>query len=158
MKKIETGLDKNRRQSSTDVLNNVLADEFVLYTKTRKFHWNVTGMQFKSLHEMFEEHYGDLEVKIDDVAERIRSLGFLASGSLEEFAKLTRLKEHTQGNLKADEMIEQLVNDHETLIRELREDIVKCEEEYNDVGTGDFLTSLLVDHEKMAWMLRSYLN
>ncbi|MBP2833787.1 DNA starvation/stationary phase protection protein [Aquimarina sp. U1-2] len=158
MKKIATGLDKNQRQSSTDVLNQVLADEFVLYTKTRKFHWNVTGMQFKSLHEMFEEHYGDLEIKIDDVAERIRSLGFLALGSLEEFAKLTRLKEHTQGNPKADEMIEQLVNDHETLIRELREDIVKCEEEYNDVGTGDFLTSLLVDHEKMAWMLRSYLS
>ncbi len=158
MKNINTGINEHSRKGSSDILNNILADEFVLYTKTRKYHWNVTGMQFKALHEMFEEHYGDLEVKIDDVAERIRSLALFAPGSLKEFSALTRLKEEPTGNISAEEMIVQLVNDHETIIKELRVDIVKCEEEFNDVGTGDFLTALLVDHEKMAWMLRSYLN
>ena len=158
MEKINTGLTEKDRAGSVDILHHVLSDEFVLYTKTRKYHWNVTGMQFKSLHELFEEHYRDIEEKIDEVAERVRSLGFLAMGTLKQFSKLTRVEEHEDDNGDAKEMLQHLVKDHETIITHLRKDLETCQEKYNDVGTSDFLTSLMEDHEKMAWMLRAYLE
>lgn len=158
MEKLNTGLSEKERMGSADILHHVLSDEFVLYTKTRKYHWNVTGMQFKSLHELFEEHYSDLEEKVDDVAERVRALGFFAIGTLKQFSKLTRLEEHEGDIGDAKSMLQNLVKDHETIISHLRKDLETCQEKYNDAGTSDFLTSLMGDHEKMAWMLRAYLE
>ena len=153
------GIDEDNRTAVVGILNAMLADEYVLYTKTRNFHWNVTGPNFKALHVFFEEQYRQLGEAVDAVAERARKLGGDAAGSLEEFIELTRLEEAPGSTPPpASKMISTLLADHEKVIRQLREDIGACEETYDDQGTMDFLTSLMEDHEKMAWMLRSHLE
>jgi starvation-inducible DNA-binding protein len=138
------------------LLNDVLCDEFVLDTKTRNYHWNVTGPQFSALHEFFERQYLKLDTIVDRVAERVRAAGGWAAGTVQEFAKRTSLEE-TPGEVPdAEVMCERLAADHETLIRHLRGDIATCEKKYHDAGTANFLTDLLEKHEKMAWMLRAH--
>ena len=158
MKTAEIGISEENRQKVATLLNHNLADEHVLYIKTRNYHWNVTGMHFRSLHEFFEEQYLELAPMIDDIAERIRSLGHYAVGSMGEFVKLTRLLEtdHREGD--AQGMLQSLLDDHESIIRIMREDLKKEEEAYRDAGTSDFTTGMMEKHEKMAWMIRSYLN
>jgi starvation-inducible DNA-binding protein len=135
----------------------LLADEYVLYTKTRNFHWNVTGLQFNDLHKFFEAQYEELDDTVDEVAERARALGARALGTLEEFRQHTRLKE-TPGTVPAaKDMLSELLADHETIIRALRQDVEKADQS-GDVGTNDFLTGLLEKHEKASWMLRSFLG
>lgn len=154
------GLNEKSRAGVAAILNTVLADEYVLYTKTRNFHWNVVGPQFSELHKFFESQYEAIDGTIDEVAERVRALGEAAAGSLGEFAKLSRLKE-TPALAKrtpAEKMIEILLNDHEALISTLREDLETAASKYKDAGTQDFLTGIMEEHEKMAWMLRSYLE
>ncbi len=158
MEKINTGLSEKERFGSVELLYHLLSDEFVLYTKTRKYHWNVTGMQFKSLHELFEEHYRDIEDKIDQVAERIRALGYLSLGTIKQFSKLTRLQEHEDEDHTARTRLKNLIHDHEEIISNLRSDLNIALEKNRDAGTSDFMTSLMESHEKMAWMLRSYLE
>lgn len=152
------GLTEKQRAGVVEILNTLLADEFVLYTKTRNYHWNVTGPQFHELHKFFEEQYEALSDIVDEVAERIRALGGEALGTLAEFLKRTRLKEHPGKYPSARAMLENLLNDHETIIRRVREDLETCAEKYRDMGTNDFLTELMQRHEKMAWMLRAFLQ
>lgn len=138
------------------LLNTLLADEHVLYVKTRNFHWNVQGMHFHSLHLFFEDQYNELADMIDEIAERTRSLGHFALGTMKDFLEITRLLESNEvGNEKT--MLNNLLNDHETLIRELRNDQAKANE-LHDPGTGDFLTAVMEKHEKMAWMIRAHLD
>jgi len=136
----------------------VLADEFLLYVKSRRFHWNVEGPDFSELHELFQKHYEQLSEVIDDVAERARALDGIAAGSFEEYLGLTRLKEETAQRYDARGMIAALLVDHEAVIRSLRRDLQTCSNEHGDEGTMDFLTGLMQAHEKMAWMLRVYLR
>lgn len=154
------GLTDKSRAGVAAILNSVLADEYVLYTKTRNFHWNVVGPQFSELHKFFEGQYEAIDETIDEVAERIRALGEPSPGSLAEFLKLTRLKETPALAKKTspEKMIEILLNDHEALISTLREDLETTASKYKDAGTQDFLTGIMEEHEKMAWMLRSYLE
>ena len=149
--------DKNR-QETVKILSRVLSDEYVLYTKTRNYHWNVTGTDFSELHKFFEAQYEELDDIIDEVAERSRSLGGQSLGTLAAFLKTTGLKEYPGKYPSAVKMIEALLDDHETIIRNLREDLDACASRYKDMGTSDFLTGLMEQHEKMAWMLRSYLS
>lgn len=151
------GLSDKGRESVVQILNTLLADEYLLYTKTRNYHWNVVGPQFNDLHKFFESQYGDLNGIVDEVAERARSIGGSASATLAEFMSQTRLKEQS-GNLEASEMISNLLGDHEAVIRFLRDDLTTCAEKHNDMGTSDFLTGLMEQHEKMAWMLRAFLH
>ncbi len=139
------------------MLGRLLADEHVLYVKTRNFHWNVTGLDFGALHELFEKQYDALADSIDEIAERIRMLGGVAPGSMKEFLKLARLDEQPGGKLEAGKMIAALLSDHETVIRALRE-AIEVADSAGDAGTNDFLTGLLEDHEKTAWMLRAHLE
>lgn len=155
MERANIGLSKEQRENVAEVLNTVLADETVLYQKTRNFHWNVRGPRFNDLHEFFEEHYNELETIIDDVAERVRAIGVFATGTLKEFSEITRLDEKPAEYPSAEDMLRQLLVDHEKVIQNLREDIKTVGEEYEDVGTEDFLTGLLTTHEKTAWMIRS---
>ncbi|MCS7025316.1 MAG: DNA starvation/stationary phase protection protein [Bryobacteraceae bacterium] len=152
------GLADAQREGVIGLLRSLLADEYVLYTKTRNFHWNVTGPRFHDLHKFFEDQYNFLDEKIDEIAERIRSLGGVAPGSLAEFLASARLVEHAGELSSADVMLERLLTDHETVIRHLREDLKRADEEFGDAGTSDFLTGLMEDHEKMAWMLRAMLS
>ncbi len=155
---INIGLNDKQRSGVVDILNAALADEFVLYTKTRNFHWNVVGPQFNDLHKFFEAQYEELEGFIDDVAERARALGGVALGSMQGFLKHTRLKESTGAPPAAMAMIAELLNDHEAIIRQLRDDIGKVSDKFGDEGTADFLTGNMEAHEKMAWMLRAFLG
>ncbi|MGZ8382639.1 MAG: Dps family protein [Nitrospira sp.] len=156
--KTHIGLTSQQQTGVTGILRTLLADEYVLYTKTRNFHWNVRGLHFHDLHKFFETQYEELDDIVDEVAERIRTLNDLSPGTLVEFTQLTRLKEQPEQRLAAKEMIAQLLSDHESVIRQLRMDLEKVGDEYHDTGTNDFLTGLMEQHEKMAWMLRAHLD
>lgn len=155
MKNPNIGITSQHLTAVAGILNALLADEFVLYVKTRNYHWNVTGPHFHDLHKFFEAQYEALDDVIDNVAERARALGAVAAGSLAEFAKLTRLKEKPASLIDEKNMIQDLLDGHETIARSLRENLEDCMNKYKDVGTSDFLTGLMEQHEKMAWMLRS---
>ena len=142
-------------QRVADALSNVLADTFILYLKTHNFHWNVTGPMFGTLHRMFEEQYNELWLAVDAIAERIRSLGFIAPGSYGEFTKLTYLHEGPAAT-SASEMIAELLRDHETTVRTARSALALTRAAV-DAPTEDLLTQRLAAHEKAAWMLRSLL-
>ncbi|AJZ76210.1 Dps family protein [Candidatus Nitrosotenuis cloacae] len=157
MNNIKIGISDKNRQIVIDLLGKLLADEYVLYTKTRNYHWNVVGSHFNDLHKFFESQYEEIDSDIDEIAERIRSLGEKTNSTLAEFVKNARIKEHPGEFPSADKMISNLVADHENLIQILRADVITCEEN-NDAGTADFLTGLMEKHEKTAWMLRSVLE
>ena len=155
--KTEIGLSEEQRDTVVKILNTVLSDEYILYTKTRNYHWNVLGPQFNDLHKFFQEQYTELSDVVDDTAERARSLGGWAFGTLQEFTQHARLKEHPGQYPNAREMIANLLADHETIVRQLRIDLETAEKQH-DMGTNDFLISLMAKHEKMAWMLRAFLQ
>lgn len=153
------GISPANRSDVTEILKGHLADLHVLYIKTRNYHWNVVGPRFQPLHAFFEEQYEDLEKAIDEVAERIRMLQGKSPGSMAEFLKMARLCEEKEGVYPpSDDMIRNLLADHEAVIRQLRKDIDTTAEKDDDIGTSDFLTGLIEAHEKMAWMLRSFLE
>ncbi len=152
------GLNKNKRQAVSAMLNALLADEYLIYTKTQNYHWNVTGLMFNDLHTLLGKQYQQLADIIDSVAERVRALGKRAHGTMQEFLGTTRLKE-TPGTVPdAKEMIKNLLEDHEAIIRTLRIDIEATNDEFEDAGTNNFLSDLITRHEKMAWMLRAYIS
>lgn len=155
---INLGLSDAQRQGVCMLLNRILADMSVLYTKTRNYHWNVTGMQFHSLHETFEEQYGEIAENIDEVAERVRSLGEHPIATLREFLQHAQLPEEPGAIPDAATMLANLIRDHEHVIMQLRQAVASCDEDFGDAGTSDFLTGLMEEHEKMAWMLRAFVE
>jgi starvation-inducible DNA-binding protein len=157
MSDLNIGLTKDQRLGVTGLLRALLADEYVLYTKTRKYHWNVEGPHFNDLHKFFESQYDEIDEAIDEVAERIRAIGEYSPGSMATFLADARLKEDNGGQISAPKMIANLLADHEALVRSLREDLETAKEKFNDAGNQDFFTGLLQVHEKAAWMLRSML-
>lgn len=158
MEKLEIGINEVNRESVAFLLNKLLADEHVLYIKTRNYHWNVRGMHFQSLHKLFEAQYEDLADMIDDIAERVRALGHYAVAAMKDYVQLARLLETNHIDGSAELMLKNLVTDHETVIRILRENLIEDAEKYHDLGTSDFITGLMEKHEKMAWMIRAYLE
>lgn len=155
--KINIGLTDNDRKGVIRLLNGVLADEFTLYTQARNCHWNVVGTDFSELHKFFEAQYEELDEIMDDVAERVRSVGGDAVATLKEYVSLTTLKEPA-GYPAAPKMLEGLLENHEKMIRALRVGLDTAANKYHDMGTSDFLTGLMEQHEKMSWMVRSYLE
>jgi starvation-inducible DNA-binding protein len=139
------------------LLNKLLADEHVIYLKTRNYHWNTEGKNFLELHRFYESQVTELSDAIDEVAERVRKVGHYAEGRMKDFLKLTSLQEeeYTHGQ---EGQLQHLLADHQTLIHLLRNHITTVGDNYRDVGTADFLTGLLKAHEKWAWMIRAYLN
>ncbi|HEY3874729.1 MAG TPA: DNA starvation/stationary phase protection protein [Candidatus Kapabacteria bacterium] len=157
-KTIEIGLTQKDREGVTRILNVLLSDEVLLYTKTRKYHWNVVGPSFMEMHKLLEAQYQELGEISDEVAERVRKLGGTAMGTMKEYLENTRLKENPGRIPEAEGMLAVLLADHEHIVQSLRADIETVQNKYHDVGTTDFLTGLLEKHEKTAWMLRSYLQ
>ncbi len=151
------GISAQDRKKIVDILTRLVSDEYILYTKTRNYHWNVTGIQFNDLHKFFESQYEELDNSIDDVAERIRQLGAKSNATLGEFIKNGKIKEEPGKYPDAKTMLTNLLHDHEYVIRALRVDVDVCAK-HNDAGTADFLTGLMEQHEKMAWMIRSFLD
>ncbi len=154
---VNIGIEQADRQAVAEMLGALLADEHVLYIKLRNYHWNVMGVHFKPLHELFEAQYTEVAGFIDEIAERIRSLGFFAPGSMDDFRKLARLEETTHLNGDAQKMLENLLLDQEAIIQILRHDAEVIANEHNDAGTNDLLVGLMEAHEKMAWMTRAHL-
>lgn len=152
------GISEKKLSAITVGLTIVLANEVALYTKLRKFHWNVAGNNFMEFHKLFERHYKTIESYIDEVAERIGKLGSPVIGTMLEFEKITTIKEHPGKFPMAQEMLSELLEDHESIIIEVRKEIEQCSSKYNDAGTADFLTGLMESHETMSWILRRYLN
>ncbi len=150
---INIGIDTKNREQIAGALSKVLADTYTLYMKTHNFHWNVKGPMFQTLHLMFEQHYNELWLAVDAVAERNRALGFPAPGTYKQFVALSSIKED-DGVPKAEDMIRRLVEGHETTARTARE-AFKLAAEINDQPTCDLLTQRMQIHEKTAWMLRS---
>ena len=153
----DIGLKESSRAKILAILDPVLADEYLLYTKTRNFHWNIVGFHFSAMHKFFEGQYEQLDGFVDDTAERSRALGGRALGSMKEFLAHARLKESTNRTGKEEVLLAELVRDHEALIRTLRAYVDETTR-LGDAGTADFLTGLLEEHEKMAWMLRSFVS
>lgn len=153
---IDIGIPEESRKEIAEGLSRLLADTYTLYLKTHNFHWNVTGPMFQTLHLMFETHYNELALAVDQVAERIRALGFPAPGTYSDFAQLSSIQE-TPGVPKAQEMIRLLVQGHEAVAKTARS-IFPVAEKVNDEPTADLLTQRLQVHEKTAWMLRSLLE
>jgi starvation-inducible DNA-binding protein len=139
------------------LLNHDLADEYILLTKTKKYHWNVVDPRFNDLHKFLDEQYELLSVAVDDVAERARSLGGKTKATLKEFIESSQIREDPGAYPDGDSMLGNLLKDHETIIKTLRKHIEECQE-LKDEGTANFLTDKMEEHEKMAWMLRSYLG
>ena len=152
------GITEKELKNSSTILANILSNEMTLYIKTRKAHWNVTGESFMELHKLFQNHYQQLEESIDEIAERIGKLGQKTIGTMSEFLKLATIKEHPGKYGSSNDMIKELLKDHETIIVELRSNIDDCTKKNNDVGTADYLTGLMEQHETIAWILRRYLN
>src|SRR5262245_60446097 len=132
---VNIGLSQKQRQGVVELLSPLLADEYLLYTKTRNYHWNVTGPQFNDLHKFFEAQYEALDDVIGDVAERVRALGSPAVATLGEFTKLARLKEHPGRQLAARDMLKDLLASHEALIQTLRRDLDAAMSRHGDAGT-----------------------
>jgi starvation-inducible DNA-binding protein len=153
---IDIGISESDRNEIAAGLSRLLADTYTLYVKTHNFHWNVTGSLFNTLHQMFEQQYTELATAVDEIAERIRALGFPAPGSYAQFGGLTSIKEET-GVPSAEEMIAQLAKDQEIVVRTARE-VFPLADRAHDEPTADLLTQRMQIHEKTAWMLRSMLD
>lgn len=153
---IDLGIEPAQRKAIAEGLANVLADTYTLYLKTHNFHWNVTGPMFQTLHLMFEQQYNELALAVDLLAERIRALGHPAPGSYAEFSKLSSIAE-ASGVPRAEDMIRQLVDGQESLVRTAR-NVFATAEKASDQVTIDLLTQRMQVHEKTAWMLRSLLE
>ena len=153
---IDIGLSADKRAAITAGLSRVLADSYTLYLKTHNYHWNVTGPQFTALHPLFETHYTELALAVDQIAERIRALGHRAPGSYREFAELTSITEEND-EPTATEMIRRLVSGQEAVLRTARS-IFPVVNQAGDEPSADLLTQRMQIHEKNAWMLRSLLE
>ncbi len=152
------GISEENKKAVSDELAKLLADEYILYTKTRNAHWNVEGPDFHSMHIFFEQQYEALDELLDSVAERIRKIGHYAPATLKSFLQLTHLTEYSERNNDSKGFIQELTEDHESIIQFIRGLITPVQEKHGDAGTSDFLTGLMEKHEEMAWMLRAHLK
>jgi starvation-inducible DNA-binding protein len=153
---IDIGIDEKDRKAIADGLSRLLADTYTLYLKTHNFHWNVTGPMFQTLHLMFETQYNELALAVDQIAERIRALGYPAPGTYAEYARLSSIEE-TAGVPQAEQMIRLLVEGQEAVVRTARS-VFPLVDKVSDEPTADLLTQRMQVHEKTAWMLRSLLE
>lgn len=153
MSTIDIGISETDRLKVAEGMKRLLADSYTLYLQTHNFHWNVTGKQFHQLHLMFEEHYTELAIAVDDIAERIRALDVVAPGTYRAFAQLSSIQE-VDGVPEAQNMVEILTQGHEQVVRTCRE-VLALAQEANDESTSAVVSDRMRVHEKTSWMLRS---
>jgi|TARA_R110000851_G_scaffold90253_4_gene197044 starvation-inducible DNA-binding protein len=153
MTDIDIGIKKEDRLKIADGLKSLLADSYTLYLQTHNFHWNVTGIHFRELHLMFEEHYTELALAVDDIAERIRTLDVAAPGTYKEFARLSSIKE-IEGVPSSADMVDLLTKGHEQVIKTARQ-VLKLAQAAEDESTVALVSDRMRIHEKTAWMLRA---
>lgn len=156
LENVDIGIAESDRRAITMVLSKLLADTYTLYLKTHNYHWNVTGARFRDLHLMFEEQYVELALAVDNIAERIRTLGAKAPGSYTAFARLATVEDaDDEARLpSAEEMLRQLAADNATVVRTARA-ALDIAQTGSDESTSSLVSDRMVIHEKSAWMLRS---
>ena len=155
---VNIGLTDEQRNGVIELLNHDLADTYLLVIKTKKHHWDVVGPQFHSIHQILDEQYAALSENTDKIAERVRAIGGYPVGTAKGFLAYASIPEHPGDIPDAFGMLDRLVDDHEQIIRNLRQHIDRCSDDFHDEGTADFLTGLMEGHEEMAWMLRSFIE
>ena len=155
--KTNIGIKEKDTAAVAEILNKLLADHNVLYVKARNAHWNIEGPDFHAQHLFFETIYDALAETIDEIAERVRAIGHYAVGSLKDFLDLTQLSEDKPAKNDSQSYIKALLNDYESIIISIRENI-ETVEKHGDAGTEDFLVGIMEEHEKTAWMLRAHLK
>jgi len=158
MKTPNIGISAENRQAIADQLSKILADEFVLYSKTLNFHWNVEGPDFHSVHVYLETLYEAQQEVVDTVAEKIRMIGHYVPATLAKYSELTHLTEKTKGKNDSQSIFAELLEDHESIIVFIREEIKPIADKWQADGISDYITGLMEQHEKTAWMLRSHLK
>jgi starvation-inducible DNA-binding protein len=151
------GLEKNQREGVSALLNDLLSDHFTFYVKSLNYHWNVESHHFNDLHALFKSIYEKQSDICDELAERVRALGHVSFGTMQEFSKASKIEEAPGKKLSDQEMIKQLLEDLELIIRTIRTSAKECDETYDDAGTNNLLLNLLEKQEKTAWMLRASL-
>lgn len=156
MSTIDIGIAKQDREAIAQGLKKLLADSYTLYLQTHNFHWNVEGPQFRELHLMFEEHYTELALAVDEIAERIRTLGVFAPGTYKAFAKLSAIKE-VEDVPSASDMVSILTTGHEQVVKTCRE-VLKTAQDADDESSAAVISDRMRVHEKTAWMLRALLS
>lgn len=154
--KANIGIKESNTDAVAAALAKLLADETVLYMKTRNAHWNVTGDNFHANHIFFEEQYKQLDAIIDSVAERMRKIGHYAPATLKQYLELTHLTEYNERTNDGPGFMKDLLADHESIIAFLRGNVTPFAEQFKDYGSSDFITGLMETHEQLAWMIRSY--
>jgi len=158
MKTPNIGISAENRQAIADQLSKILADEFILYSKTLNFHWNLEGSDFHGVHLYLETLYEEQQEVVDTVAEKIRAIGHYVPASLEKYLELTHLTEKTKGGNDSQSIFAELLEDHESIIIFIREEIKPISDKWQADGISDYITGLMEQHEKTAWMLRSHLK
>jgi starvation-inducible DNA-binding protein len=158
MRATHLGLSDKSLKGSIDLLNKTLSNESILSIKTKKAHWDIVGPQFLTLHQLWDTHYEIVTTYVDEVAERVRMLGGVPIATAAGFLENTTLEEHPGEVASATKAVALLLADHEKIVRSLRTSVATLTGDLDDAGTADFLTGLLEGHEKMAWMLRSFLE
>ncbi|MBT4883856.1 MAG: DNA starvation/stationary phase protection protein [Glaciecola sp.] len=153
MAEIDIGINKEDRLAIAEGLKHLLADSYTLYLQTHNFHWNVTGIHFRELHLMFEEHYTELAIAVDDIAERIRTLDVAAPGTYKAFSQLSSIAE-VDGVPSSSEMVELLTKGHEQVIKTSRQ-VLQLAQNADDESTSALVSDRMRVHEKTAWMLRA---
>ncbi|HEU5165369.1 MAG TPA: DNA starvation/stationary phase protection protein [Chitinophagaceae bacterium] len=152
------GIKQENLSKVTEQLNTFLADEYLVYTKTKNAHWNTEGRDFYDKHKFYEMQFEELDKIIDDLAERIRTLGHYAPATLKQFLQLTHLTEAPGDIKESRDFVKELLADHQSIIIHFRENIDRFANGLGDQGTSDFITGIMEKHEKMAWMLQEQLN
>ncbi|MEO8934804.1 MAG: DNA starvation/stationary phase protection protein [Xanthomarina sp.] len=158
MKKANIGISDKNKEAIADQLSKILADEFVLYSKTLSAHWNIEGPDFHAVHVYLETLYNQQQEIVDTVAEKIRTIGHYVPAQLSKYLDLTHLSEKTPANNDSKTLFKELLEDHESIIIFLRENIKPTADKLKAEGISDYLTGLMEYHEKTAWMLRAHLN
>lgn len=156
MSTINIGINEQDREAIASQLKHLLADSYTLYLQTHNFHWNVTGSMFNTLHLMFEEHYNELAIAVDDIAERIRSLDVAAPGTYKAFAQLSSINE-VDGVPAAEEMVSILTQGHEHVVKTCRA-ALKVAQQADDESSAALISDRMRIHEKTAWMLRAVIS
>lgn len=151
--KMDIGITESNREAVATELKKLLADSYTLYLQTHNFHWNVTGVRFRDLHLMFEEHYTELATAVDEIAERIRSLGVFAPGTYRAFSAFSAI-EPVENIPNAEEMVTTLMQNHEQIVRTCRNALAVAQEA-DDESSASLISDRMVIHEKTAWMLRA---
>lgn len=158
MKKTNIGISDENRQAIADRLSKILADEFLLYSKTLNAHWNIEGPDFHAAHLYLETLYNQQQEIVDTVAEKIRAIGHYAPGQLNKYLELTHLSEKSLDDNNSQTLFAELLEDHESIIIFLRENINSMADKFMAEGISDYITGLMEYHKKTAWMLRSHLS